>query len=109
MALRALAEAPAPSLPSPTGSPTRVPAPAATGEAASTDGPSPFARLLRTLGNEVDTGERTMKTALSGRDLGAQELIALQAGVYRYSEAIDLASKLVDRATNGVKTVLSGQ
>lgn len=45
----------------------------------------------------------------SGRDLDASELLALQAGVYRYSEAVDLAAKLVDRASSGVKTVLQGQ
>jgi hypothetical protein len=37
------------------------------------------------------------------------DLIALQAGVYRYGEAVDLASRLVDRATSSVKTVLQGQ
>jgi hypothetical protein len=30
-------------------------------------------------------------------------LIALQAGVYRYSEVVDLAAKLVDRTTTGVE------
>jgi hypothetical protein len=44
-----------------------------------------------------------------GKDLGPGELLALQAGVYRYSEAVDLSAKLVDRATSGVKTVLQGQ
>lgn len=75
--------------------------------------PSPFARMLHGIGHEVKQGEALMKQALSasrsGRDLGAAELLTLQAGVYRYSEAVDLAAKLVDRATNGVKTVISGQ
>jgi hypothetical protein len=47
--------------------------------------------------------------ALHGGDLGPAELLALQAGVYRYSEAVDLSAKLVDRAANGVKTVIQGQ
>jgi len=74
-------------------------------------GPSPFARILRGLGREVDRGERLMKRAIEGgsRDLGSGELLALQAGVYRYSEAVDLSAKLVDRASTGVKTVLQGQ
>jgi hypothetical protein len=38
--------------------------------------------------------------------MDAGVLIALQAGIYRYSEAIDLTVKLVDRATSGVKTIL---
>ena len=31
-----------------------------------------------------------------GKDLGAGELLALQAGVYRYSEAVDLSAKLIE-------------
>ena len=73
------------------------------------DGPSPFARILRGLGREVDRGEHMVGRALHGGDLGPGELLALQAGVYRYSEAVDLSAKLIDRATNGVKTVIQGQ
>lgn len=82
------------------------------GGAATTDeGPSPFARVLQNLGREVDQGEKVVRRAVSGggKDLGPGELLALQAGVYRYSEAVDLSAKLVDRASNGVKTVLQGQ
>ena len=71
---------------------------------------SPFARILKGLGREVDRGETLVgKAARGGSDLGSSELIALQVGVYRYSEAVDLSAKLVDRATSGVKTVLQGQ
>ena len=74
-------------------------------------GESAFARVLRGLGKEVDRGERVVRKAIEGggKDLGPGELLALQAGVYRYSEAVDLSAKLVDRATSGVKTVLQGQ
>ena len=77
------------------------------------EGPSPFAQILRGLGREMDRGEKLMKGAVhgaaSGQELGSGELLALQAGVYRYSEAVDLSAKLVDRAASGVKTVLQGQ
>jgi hypothetical protein len=73
---------------------------------------SSFANVLRSLGRELNNGEATMQSAIqsmrSGADLGPAKLIALQAGVYRYSEAIDLASRLVDRATSAVKTVVQG-
>jgi hypothetical protein len=80
-------------------------------DAAQPEGPSPFARILHGLGNEVDRGEAVVRRALhgGGKDLGPAELLALQAGVYRYSEAVDLSAKLVDRATSGVKTVIQGQ
>jgi hypothetical protein len=90
-----------------------APAPSSTTAATPAEGPSPFARLLHGLGNEAKAGEATIRSAVrasaAGKDLGPSELLALQAGVYRYSEVIDLAAKLVDRASNGVKTVLSGQ
>ena len=79
------------------------------GDAARAEGPSPFAQLLHGIGRQITAGEATMRSAVgSARDMGPAELIALQAGVYRYSEAIDLASHLVDRATSGVKTVIQG-
>ena len=74
--------------------------------------PSAFATLLRSLGREVSRGEALLQRAISGgggREIGNLELLTLQAGVYRYSEAVDLSAKLVDRATSGVKTVLQGQ
>ena len=77
------------------------------------EGPSPFARILHGLGREVDRGEtlvrRATSGATSGQEIGNMELLALQAGVYRYSEAVDLSAKLVDRAASGDKTVLQGQ
>jgi hypothetical protein len=75
-------------------------------------GPSAFARLLHGLGTEVQRGEALVKQASDGAGtstLDAGQLIALQAGVYRYSEAIDLAARLIDHATTGLKTVLQGQ
>jgi len=76
------------------------------------DGPSPFARLLAGLGREVQEGESLVRSAIGAAhagSLGPADLIALQAGVYRYSEAVDLASRLVDRATASVKAVLQAQ
>jgi hypothetical protein len=66
-----------------------------------------FSHALNALGGSIDRGERLVSRALSGgAQLDAGQLIALQAGIYRYSEAIDLASKLVDRATSAVRTTL---
>lgn len=76
------------------------------------EGPSPFSRILHGLGGQLERGERTMDRvthARGGAEMGSQDLLALQADVYRYSEAVDLSAKLVDRASNGVKTVIQGQ
>jgi hypothetical protein len=70
-----------------------------------------FGDLVTRIGRTLDDGERQLRRVerSTGADLSSAELIALQAGIYRYSEAVDLCSKLVDRATSGVKTVVQGQ
>jgi hypothetical protein len=69
---------------------------------------SDFSRLFRELGGAIDRGEALLDGAARGtyQSLDASALIALQAGIYRYSEAIDLTSKLVERVTNGARTIL---
>lgn len=72
------------------------------------DGPSPFERLARGLSAAIDEGDQLIIKASSGRyaQMDAATLIALQAGIYRYSEAVDLGAKLVDRAASATRTVL---
>ena len=82
-----------------------APRPAATAPARS----SSFQQALRGLGGAVDRGEALIAQASHGNlgGLDSAQLIALQAGIYRYSEAVDLVAKLVDRASTAVKTVVS--
>ena len=79
--------------------------PAATGVS---EGEGVFARAMRGLGREIDLGEARAARASQMRSYDTETLIALQVGIYRYTEAVDLASKIVDRATNAVRTVLQG-
>ncbi len=67
-----------------------------------------FARAMRGLSREIDVGEARIAAASQLRSYDTGTLIALQVGIYRYTEAVDLASKIVDRATNAVRTVLQG-
>ncbi len=70
-----------------------------------------FSRVLRDLGTDIDRGERVMNVVLNGHwgsDLNTTQLLALQAGVYRYSEAVELGAKLVDRFGSCVRTTLQG-
>ena len=69
---------------------------------------SPFARAMHGLAHEIDVGEARTASASQLRNYDTGTLIALQVGIYRYTEAVDLASKIVDRATNAVRTVLQG-
>jgi hypothetical protein len=71
---------------------------------------SAFPSLLQSLAGAIHRGESLTRSALErgGQAMGPAELIALQAGIYRYVEAVDLASRLVDRATGAVKAVVQG-
>jgi hypothetical protein len=71
-----------------------------------------FAVVLRGLGHDLDDGERAMHRATASwtpsSEWNAGDLLALQAGAYRYSEILDVASRFVDRAASGIKTILQG-
>ena len=74
------------------------------------EAPSVFEATLRNLASRVDAGESLVRRAVHGGGavgLEPGQWIALQAGIYRYVEALDLAGKLIDRAGNAVRTVLS--
>jgi hypothetical protein len=106
MSILAVRESPPRPIDVPRASAAGPPGPTPSGE------PSPFARLLGEFGREIEGGEAFMRSAIaSGRVEGVSggDLLALQAGVYRYSEAVDLATRIVDRATGCVKTVVQGQ
>jgi hypothetical protein len=85
-----------------------VSAPAAKSATVPVQGEGAFSRALRGLGREIDVGEKQTAGASQLRSYDTASLIALQVGIYRYTEAVDLASKIVDRATSAVKTVLQG-
>jgi hypothetical protein len=72
--------------------------------------PGAFATLLERVAGRIDAGEALVQRALRGTSAGLDpaQWVALQAGIYRYVEAVDLAGKLVDRAGNAVRTVLGG-
>jgi hypothetical protein len=95
-------------------SPVEAPVPAASSSALVAEeakAPTEFSRLMGHLGRTLDQGERTVERAAhGGSGLGPAELLALQSGIYRYVELVDLTTKLVDRAVGAVKTTLqSGQ
>ena len=73
-------------------------------------GQAEFARVLRGVGRELDRGEALAERAIhGGASLSPEALLALQAGIYRYSEALDLVAKLVDRGTQAVRATLQNQ
>ena len=53
--------------------------------------------------------DKVLELAQSGKTFSPAELLSLQAQVYRASQEIDLAGKVVEKATGGVKQVLQTQ
>lgn len=53
--------------------------------------------------------EELMGLALSGRDFSMQELLAMQAGVYRFTQELELTSKVVEKATSTVRQTMNTQ
>jgi hypothetical protein len=53
--------------------------------------------------------DNILALAESGRSFSPAELLAVQAHVYRASQELDLAGKVVEKATGGVKQVLQTQ
>jgi hypothetical protein len=53
--------------------------------------------------------DRILALAASGRTFTPAELLSLQAGVAEASQTVDLAGKVLDRVSGGVKTVLQTQ
>jgi hypothetical protein len=53
--------------------------------------------------------DQILALAQTGRTFTPGQLIALQARVFEASQSVDVASKVVDRATGGVKQILQTQ
>lgn len=53
--------------------------------------------------------EDLMKVAVSGQKLSNQEMIGIQAGVYMYSQQMELTSKVIEKATSGIKQTMNTQ
>ncbi len=65
--------------------------------------------MLQNLLTGQDKMTKIMDIALSGRQFGPSELLAMQAGVYRFTQELDLTSKVVEKATSGIKQTLNTQ
>ncbi|CAM3706460.1 MULTISPECIES: ATP-dependent helicase HrpB [Corallococcus] len=53
--------------------------------------------------------DKLIKEASSGKNMSNAELLGLQASMYKYSQELDLTSKVVEKATSGLKDVVKTQ
>lgn len=69
----------------------------------------PAARALDQVSAAQTRMEKVLELAQSGKTFTPAELLALQTQMYRASQELDLAGKVVEKATGGVKQVLQTQ
>jgi hypothetical protein len=67
------------------------------------------AQMLERISNAQKQMDHILKLAQSGKSFTPAELLSLQAQVYSASQELDLAGKVVEKATGGVKQVLQTQ
>lgn len=69
--------------------------------------------LIKDIFQNLDAGhkkiESLLKVSVSGVRLSQQELLTLQMRVYRFTQEVELISKLVEKGTTGVKQVVNTQ
>lgn len=70
---------------------------------------SQVSNMIESLVKGQDKMSQLMKVALSGRKFSHQELLAMQAVVYQFSQEVELTSKVVEKATSGVKQTMNTQ
>ncbi|WP_434382493.1 ATP-dependent helicase HrpB [Melittangium boletus] len=71
--------------------------------------PSRAVRVLDQVGEAQRRLDHVLALAESGRSFSPAELLAFQAHVYRASQELDLAGKVVEKAVGGVKQILQTQ
>lgn len=68
--------------------------------------------IKKLMGNVMDGQnalDQIIAKASSGKQFSNQELLAMQAGVYKFSQELELTSKVVEKATSGVKQTMQTQ
>ena len=53
--------------------------------------------------------EKLIQASASGKQFSNAELLSLQASMYKYTLELDLTSKVVEKATSGIKDVVKTQ
>lgn len=70
-------------------------------------------KFLMGVVENLESGQNYMDSlisqGMSGKQFSNSELISLQASMYKYTQELDLTSKVVEKATSGVKDTLKTQ
>lgn len=70
---------------------------------------SAVSHVVRELEQGQQVLDRIIRAAGSGKPFTNAELLSLQASMYRYTQELELVSKVVEKGTTGLKDVLKTQ
>jgi hypothetical protein len=70
---------------------------------------SGFKKLLDQIVSGQNKLDDIIKLSMSGKKFGYQELLGIQASVHKFSQELELTSKVVEKATSGVKQTMQTQ
>jgi hypothetical protein len=65
--------------------------------------------LMQNIEKSQGVLDKLIDGGLQGKTFSNTELISLQAGMYKYTQELDLCSKVVEKATGGLKDTLKTQ
>ena len=68
-----------------------------------------LSRVIDSIQSDRASLEATMDRVMGGQDLDQREMLEMQALVYQYSQRVELTSKVVEKATGGLKQMLNMQ
>lgn len=73
----------------------------------------PALNLVNHVVRELEQGQvrldALIEAGVTGKQFSNAELLSLQASMYKYTMELDLTSKVVEKATNGIKDVVKTQ
>lgn len=70
---------------------------------------SKLAQMIERITKGSDKMQEIVNMAMSGKQFSPTELIGMQAQVYQFTQELDLTSKVVEKATAGIKQTLNTQ
>ncbi|MBX5483689.1 MAG: ATP-dependent helicase HrpB [Myxococcaceae bacterium] len=68
-----------------------------------------MAKMMSDLEKGQGVMDKLINTGLSGKQISNAELLSLQAGMYKYTQELELTGKVVEKATSGLKDTLKTQ
>ena len=68
-----------------------------------------MARMMSDLEKGQGIMDKLINSGLAGKNISNAQLLSLQAGMYKYTQELELTGKVVEKATSGLKDTLKTQ